>query len=235
MMPEESPSPVVLATIEALHQIRNDCPGQSILLITAGATCEDIDDVRYLTNRSTGSIGLALAREARRRGIPHLLLLGAGAHQSEEHGPTVRFRSADDLHAALHAALGDCHALIMSAAVADYTPCRKEPGKRKKDGDEWVLRLKRTPDILQSLAQHPNSEGRFVVGFALEATLDEAEGQRKLKAKNLDALLLNTTAAFGPGMSEAVLLFPDGEARPLGTVSKDELASSLLDLLPAGF
>jgi phosphopantothenoylcysteine decarboxylase/phosphopantothenate--cysteine ligase len=133
------------------------------------------------------------------------------------------------MRGAVLAALPWCDILLMAAAVADYTPVAPETErKRHKDGDEWVLRLRRTRDILRDVAGHPARRGKTVIGFSLDVDLDLEEGARKLREKSLDGIVVNGAAALGADRTEAVLLRPSAPALPLGTGSKREVADALL-------
>ncbi len=198
------------------------------LLVTAGPTCEDLDEVRFLTNRSTGRMGLAVAAAGAAAGWRVLLLLGPTPLPPPPGVECVRFRSAADLHRAVLAAWPWCEALVMTAAVADYTPAEKFAGKLKKGDGELVLRFKRTVDILRDLAERPDRPGKTVIGFALETEIDLAEGERKLRAKKLDAIVVNATRAFGAEDNSAWLLSPGAAPQDLGCLPKTELARRLV-------
>jgi len=217
-----------------------ECAVQSLLsragrrlLITAGPTCEDIDAVRFITNRATGRSGILLAEQAAARGWSALLILGPTPLASPPGVATVRVRSAQEMHDAVCAALPWTQALVMTAAVADYRPALWLPGKLKKTPGPLTLTLERTADILASVAAHPDRTGRTIFGFALDTPHDRAEGMRKLRAKNLDAILINTTQAFTADTSAYLLLRRDASQADLGTLSRTELASRILDELDA--
>ena len=176
------------------------------ILITGGATCEDIDPVRFITNRSTGKMGIAVAKAALALKMQPLLLLGAYAVNPPKNVPVVRFRSAADLLAKITTAFTWCDALVMTAAVADYTPATYAYSKiHKMDGD-LTLRLKRTPDILKTLTRHPARREKRICGFSLDTKMDLAEGREKMTRKKLEMLVVNTTAAFAVSDTSAVIL-----------------------------
>ncbi len=212
---------------QALHTLAGQ-PGPHVL-VTGGPTCEDIDSVRFLTNRSTGRMGIALAAAAVQRRCSVLLVLGPTPLAPPDGAACVRVRSAQEMCGAVLAGLPWCQALLMAAAVADYAPAHTLPAKRAKDDAEWVLRLRRTPDVLAAVRDHPDRTGKTVLGFALQDKLDVDAGTRKLRQKGLDAIVVNTTAAFGAGTSPACLIRPDGTQRRLDCASKSDLAAAILD------
>lgn len=246
-LPSSSPADAVRATLAAFP-----ATGRR-LLVTAGPTVEDIDAVRFLTNRSTGRMGLAVAEAAATAAWSTLLILGPTPlplpyawrdDATSPHRALVRVRSAADMTEAVAAALGSVDALVMTAAVADYTPATPIPGKLKKSEGDWTLTLKRTVDILSMVKEHPTRAGeaaqgaltrrlRAVVGFSLGVDMDEAEGWRKLRAKGLDGIVVNTASAFGASTTTARFLRVDGTTRDFGAASKETLASALLDELDA--
>lgn len=201
------------------------------LLVTGGPTCEDIDAVRFLGNRSTGRMGIELAAAAVARGWPTLLVLGPTALAPPTPVSCLRVRSAAEMGAAVMAAFPWCEALVMAAAVADYTPLAPQAGKLKKNDGELVLRLERTADILLEVSRQPGREKKRVIGFALEETLELEAGKRKLLAKGLDTVILNTPAAFGAEASEVCIISASGAVNKLGHVRKSKLAVVVLDLL----
>ncbi len=203
--------------------------GAPRILITTGPTAEDIDQVRFLSNRSSGRTGLALAAEVLRRGWQPVLVAGPLGVTVPETVPCLPLRSAEEMHDAVLEALPGVDALVMAAAVADYTPAEPVRGKLKKQPGDLLLRLVRTPDILAAVAEHPARSGRIVIGFALEAEQDLEAARRKMHEKKLDAIVLNTPEAFGTEGTSALLLLPDRET-PLGPFeTKTDLARGLCD------
>lgn len=197
------------------------------VLVTAGPTAEDIDPVRYLTNRSTGRMGIEMARAVQMAGGSATLVLGPTALPPPEGVDVVRVRSAADMAAAVLRHLPGHQALVMAAAVADYTPAEPLESKlKKKDGDLY-LRLKRTTDILAAVKDSPHRAGKCVVGFSLDVGVNIAEGRRKLEEKDLDFIVVNTTASFGSDRESAVIISRYGEEH-CGEIGKGELAGILL-------
>ncbi len=211
------------------------------VVVTAGPTCEPIDPVRYVANRSTGAMGYALAAAA----------AGAGAQVTLVSGPVtlpvprglagvVQVQTGREMAAAVDAALADgADWLVMCAAVADFTPAEPAPGKLKKDvlGDTWNLRLVRNPDILGEIVPRHRATGLKVVGFALETEDVVARALGKLRAKGLDFIVANNPSAEGSGFGdvrhELILLGPAGELWRSGSQPKAALAPALLAQLDA--
>lgn len=206
------------------------------VLVTAGPTREAVDPVRFLSNRSTGAMGLALAEAAFRRGARVTLVAGPGVPPSSLPLERVDVVSAADMHAAVMART-DADVIIGAAAVADYTPARVSPSKIKKSDDDLDLPLVRTADILADVgaAKRP---GQVLVGFALETDDGEANAKAKLERKRLDWIVLNDPnepgAGFGAGTNRVTVFGRDGSRHDFPLLPKDELAGRLLDLLGPG-
>ena len=211
------------------------------VVVTAGPTCEPIDPVRYVANRSTGAMGYALAAAAARGGAQVTLISGPVALPVPRGMAGVfHVETGRQMAEAVDAALGaGADWLVMCAAVADFTPAEPAAGKLKKDvlGDEWSLRMVRNPDILGEVVPRHRAGGIKVVGFALETedVVDRAMG--KLRAKGLDFIVANNPAVAGSGFGdvehEVILLGPDGELWRSGSQRKDALAPALLAQLAA--
>lgn len=196
------------------------------VLVTAGPTAEDIDPVRYITNRSTGRMGMETALAVARAGGEPRLVLGPTPLEPPPGLAVIRVRSAADMCRAVVENLAWADCLVMTAAVADYTPAEPMDTKLKKADGDLYLRLKRTPDILRTVMALPEREGKFVVGFSLDVGMNLAEGRRKLAEKRLDLIVVNTAASFGSERIRAWFLSP-GEERDLGDMEKRELADAL--------
>jgi phosphopantothenoylcysteine decarboxylase / phosphopantothenate---cysteine ligase len=197
-------------------------------LVTAGPTCEDIDDVRFITNRSTGIMGYTLAEEATRRGHEVILISGPANLQQPSVTDLISVRSAQDMFDACLGKFQDCDAVLAAAAVSDYRPA-KTKGKIKKTESDMIIRLSRTPDILAELGLRKSSQ--LLVGFALEVDKPRQNAEKKLREKHLDAIVLNTPASFGAETSDFALLLSDGTWKDLGRISKRELAAAVVDLV----
>jgi len=196
------------------------------VLITAGPTREFIDDVRYLSNASSGRMGCALAHAAEAAGHRVTFVCGPIECDPPACDTLVPVTSAAEMHHAVIQHLDGADAVLMAAAVADYAPAERRPGKIKKTDGEQALRLVRTADILAELGRR--KEGRVLVGFALEAQNARENALRKLREKNLDLIVLNGPAAMGAGRATVELLFASGEAETLEHQPKADIAVRII-------
>jgi phosphopantothenoylcysteine decarboxylase/phosphopantothenate--cysteine ligase len=207
-----------------------DLAGET-LLVTAGPTCEDIDPVRYLTNRSSGKMGYAVAADAARRGAKVLLVSGPTSLGTPQGVERVDVRSADEMHRAVVERFSGCTIAVFAAAVADYRPAEKSNQKIKRDGNALVLRLEPNPDILAMVAREKGE--RLVVGFAAETENVAENAQKKLAQKNADLIVANNVTAESAGFdsdTNIVTLFSKGgRDLPLPRLSKAEVAHRILD------
>jgi phosphopantothenoylcysteine decarboxylase/phosphopantothenate--cysteine ligase len=204
------------------------------ILITAGPTFEDIDPVRFVGNRSSGRMGYALASEALRRGATVTLVTGP-THLAPPHGAeVVKVRSAAEMHAAVMARATERDAVIMSAAVADYTPAEPAAQKVKKGDGPLTLTLQRTKDILGELGQLPSRRQKVpvLVGFAAETRDVVAYAQDKLKQKGVDLIVANDVSRTDAGFdvdTNAVTLVSSEGVEDLPLQAKSTLAATILD------
>lgn len=200
------------------------------LLVTAGPTREPLDPVRFLSNRSSGKMGYAVAAVAKERGHEVVLVSGPVALDPPAGVQVVRVTTADEMCAAVEGRIGWCDALVMAAAVADWRPVQAREQKIKKAEGLSVLHLERTPDILRRVMARKG--GRVFVGFAAEteSVLDEA--RRKLMEKGLDLIVANDVsrrdAGFEVDTNQVALLARDGSAEKLPLMSKREVASRIV-------
>ena len=197
--------------------------------MTAGPTREPLDDVRYLSNASTGRMGWEVAREARRRGARVTLLLGPSALPALAGVRTVAVETARDLLRAARRHARGCDLVVFAAAPADWRPARRARGKLKKGagGQGLVLRLVQNPDVAATLAR---SKGRRVhVGFALEVQRPLKNAIEKLSSKRFDAIVLNTPKNVGSGGGSAWWIEARQVPEQLATADKRALARSILD------
>lgn len=201
------------------------------ILVTAGPTCEDIDPVRYLTNRSSARMGYAVASEALGRGHKVVLVSGPTALAPPEGARLVPVRSAADMLAACLREFETCQAAVLAAAVADYRPASYSPLKLEKTEGPLVLRLERTEDIARRLGSMKGE--RFAVGFALESGEGRLNAERKLAEKDFDAIVLNRPESFGSERIRAEILTRGGRWSEPAELTKAELASRILDLVEA--
>jgi phosphopantothenoylcysteine decarboxylase / phosphopantothenate---cysteine ligase len=202
-------------------------------VVTAGPTREALDPVRYLSNRSSGKMGYAIAAAALEAGHEVILLSGPVALSAPSGAEVVRITSGDEMFTAASAHFTRCDVFVMCAAVSDYKPTRYAPQKMKKARGPFSLALEPTRDILSSLTSRPHA--CFVVGFAAETEELRAHARRKLTEKNCDLLVANDVARSDIGMdsdeNELRILFKDGAEKKLSRGKKTELARALLKII----
>lgn len=226
------PEEIVAAAVAVLQ------PAQSLagrtLLVSAGPTYEDLDPVRYLGNRSSGRMGMAIAEEAARRGARVVLVLGPTTVAPPGGVQVVRVRSAAEMHHAVFAEAERADAIVMAAAVADYTPAGGAAAQKvaKEEGD-LGLRLVRTRDILADLGAWRGDRRRPVlVGFAAETTDVVAKARAKLARKRADLIVANDVsradAGFEVATNAATLVAADGE-QDVPLQAKSVVAARILD------
>lgn len=208
-----------------------DFKGETVL-VTAGPTEEPVDPVRYLSNRSSGKMGYAVAEAARRRGAEVVLVSGP-THLEPPSGIALRrVRTAEEMAAGVFENLADASVVVMTAAVADFRAARVEPGKIKRGVASRVLELEPTEDILAGIARR-RRPGQIVVGFAAETDQLVENARGKLEAKKLDLVVANDITQEGAGFDVdtniVTLVFPDGRTLPLERMSKLEVAGRVLD------
>lgn len=203
------------------------------ILITAGPTREPIDPVRYLTNRSSGKMGYALAASAAKRGHQVTLISGPTALDIPEGVDYLPIESAEDMYQAVESQISRQDIAIFAAAVADYTPAVIADQKIKKQNDELTLSLKKTKDILGSARSIMNFKGTLV-GFAAETENLEDNARGKLQRKACDLVIGNDVSrkdiGFDSSENEALLVYPD-HTETLPKDSKDHLAFHLIELI----
>lgn len=200
------------------------------LIVTAGATIEAIDPVRFISNHSTGKMGYAIAGELARRGAAVTLVSGRTALAVPAGVERVDVISAEDMYRATVERFEGSDGAVMCAAVADYTPKEVATQKLKKSDDDLRIELRRTKDIAAALGREKG--GRVLVGFALESNDGEAHAQKKLHEKALDFIVLNSLqdkgAGFGVDTNKVTFIDSEGkEALPL--MSKSEVAARIAD------
>lgn len=199
------------------------------ILVTAGPTREFLDDVRFLSNPSSGRMGFACAKAAARAGHQVLLVTGPVELPDPPGVRTVRVVSAHDMHRAALRAWPRMHAAIMTAAVGDYRPARRVAGKIKKSASPLTLKLVRTRDILLELGRRKGR--RLLVGFALETADGPRQALLKYERKNLDFIVLNGPASFGAGRMDADVYREGAVAKRFRGAPKDAVARWLVAAL----
>jgi phosphopantothenoylcysteine decarboxylase / phosphopantothenate---cysteine ligase len=220
---------VVLAEIERALSPQ-DLRGERVL-VTAGPNREPIDPVRFISNRSTGKMGFALAAAAWKRGAEVILVAGPTAlatpHGVQRHDTTT----AEEMRRAVAAEFARASILFMAAAVADYRPARPAPEKVKKGSGRLTLELDRTVDILAELA--PRKGEQFVVGFAAETEQVIANAERKLEEKHLDLIVANDVAGSQTGFevdtNAVTMIERSGHHEAVPLMSKDAVADRIID------
>jgi phosphopantothenoylcysteine decarboxylase/phosphopantothenate--cysteine ligase len=226
-----------LASIDAIVEVvgqtlglRRDLEGET-LLVTAGPTCEDLDPVRFFTNRSSGKMGYALAEAGIRRGATVVLISGPTALEPPRGVEFVPVRSAEELRRATLEHFPTATAVLMAAAVADYRPARTESKKMKRGGGLLTVALEPTPDILAELSR--NKGTRILVGFAAETGAVADSARAKLLSKGADVVVANDVTQEGAGFdvdTNIVTLFRrDSSELSLPQMSKLEVAGCVLD------
>jgi phosphopantothenoylcysteine decarboxylase/phosphopantothenate--cysteine ligase len=203
------------------------------VLITAGPTVEPIDPVRYLTNRSSGKMGYALATAAAKRGHSVLLISGPTSLEIPEGVDYLPIESAADMYQAVESQIGRHDIAIFAAAVADYSPAHVADQKLKKSGDEMTLTLTRTRDILGSAREIMDFKGTLV-GFAAETENVVGNARAKCLRKQCDLVIANDVSrqdiGFDSPENEVTLVYPDrDEALPQD--SKEHLAFHLIEII----
>ena len=221
----------ILAAVLAAVYPRRDWSGRK-LLISAGPTQEVIDPVRYISNRSSGKMGYALAEAARARGADVVLVSGPTSLPAPAGVECCAVTTAEEMRKAIMNRLAWSDTVIMAAAVADFRPVRPSAQKiKKRHGPVTQLQLEPTDDILKELGERRTSQ--LLVGFAAETEDLLAHAREKLHAKGVDLLVANDVTAAGSGFgsdtNRVVLLSPNGAAEELPLLSKRDVADRMLD------
>jgi phosphopantothenoylcysteine decarboxylase / phosphopantothenate---cysteine ligase len=220
----------IVAAVASAVSKGGDLSGRT-LLITAGPTHEPLDPVRFIGNRSSGKMGIALATEAVARGAEVHLVLGPGTAGPPPGADAVNVTTAEEMRAAVMEQVEHADAVVMAAAVADFRPATEAHGKLKKEAGAPQLSLVPTPDILRELGDR--RDGGILVGFAAETSDLEGSGRRKLAEKGLDLIVVNEVGragtGFGSDTNNAMILARDGRDEPMRTWTKRRLASAICD------
>jgi phosphopantothenoylcysteine decarboxylase/phosphopantothenate--cysteine ligase len=220
----------IISAVREVLQLRHDLEGQTILL-TAGPTQEDLDPVRFLTNRSSGRMGYAVAEAAAQRGARVILITGPTVLETPAGVTRVNVRTALEMLNAVEEHFVQATTAVFAAAVADYRPADLSSHKIKKTGAEITLRLEQNPDILAAAARKKGN--RLVVGFAAETDKVAENARKKLREKDADLIVANDVTAEGAGFdldTNVVTLFSrDGRDLALPKLTKSEVAHRILD------
>jgi phosphopantothenoylcysteine decarboxylase/phosphopantothenate--cysteine ligase len=210
--------------------LRHDFAGQTIV-VTAGPTCEDLDPVRFLTNRSSGKMGYALAEASVHRGARAVLVSGPTDLQVPEGVDWVPVRSTEEMRNAVRERASEANVVIMAAAVADYRPTATRSEKLKRTEERLTLELEPTPDILAELGREKGT--RILVGFAAETDRVADNARAKLSRKGADMIVANDVTQEGAGFDTdtniVTLFLRDGREIPLPKLTKLDVANRILD------
>ena len=227
------PEQIVAAALEILASSgAKDLAGER-LLITVGATREEIDPVRFISNRSSGRMGFALAEAALRRGGEVTLVAGITSVNPPSGARVVRALSAEEMSRAVAQELAQHSVFIGTAAIADYRPVQRAEQKIKKSEEQITLALERTPDVLSQVAA-ARANGMIVVGFAAETENLVANAREKLQRKKLDAIVANDVTREGSGFdsaTNAITIITHNDTLELPLLSKREAADRILDVI----
>ena len=223
------PETIVGEVVKTLTK-EKDLEGKSII-VTAGRTEEPLDPVRYLSNRSSGKMGYAIAQEAYERGAKVTLISGPSNLPPPSGLNFIQVQTAQEMLTAVRYAFKKADALIMSAAVSDFSPTFISKEKVKRGGEEILLKLKSTIDILKEMGK--NKKEKILVGFSLETEDEIKNAKKKLSEKNLDLIVVNNPNVPGAGFevdtNQVTLIDKRGKIEKLPLLSKKEVASKILD------
>ncbi len=214
-------------------------PGESLkgrkVLVTAGPTVEDLDPVRFISNRSSGKMGYAIAQEAVRRGADVVLVSGPCSLNPPHGALLVSVRSAAEMAGEVFARFSETDIVVMAAAVGDYRPVRVSVQKIKKSEPRLTLELESTPDILKCLGERKTRQ--LLVGFAAESENLEEHARRKLQEKNLDLIVANDisgpSSTFGSDSNQITLIDAEGAVERLDLLPKSRVAEILWSRIEA--
>jgi phosphopantothenoylcysteine decarboxylase/phosphopantothenate--cysteine ligase len=202
-------------------------------VVTAGPTREPLDPVRFISNRSSGKMGYAIAEAAIAQGHEVTLISGPASIAPPRGAKNVSITTSDELHDAVHRAVAECDVLVMCAAVSDYKPAARSARKLKKRKTPFALKLVPTRDILASLPQ--GDRNYLVVGFAAETHDLKINARKKLRKKNCDAIVANDVSGSEIGMesdeNEVTIFFRNGESKRISRARKTIIARELVKII----
>lgn len=228
-LPDEE---TLLNYIEKALSNRNDFAGKKVL-VTAGATRESIDPVRYITNHSSGKMGYAIAKSAMLRGADVTLISGITSLSDVPFVENIKITSAQDMFEAVTKNFSDYDVIIKAAAVADYRPAKIYDNKVKKSDGEMKIELERTKDILKYLGEN-KKENQILCGFSMETENMIENSRKKLISKNLDMIVCNNLKDKGAGFqtdTNKVTIISKNNETSLDLMTKSEVADKILDFI----
>jgi len=234
--PGRLPDPAVIVEEARFLLSPKDLSGLRVV-VTAGPTLEPIDPVRYITNRSSGKMGYAVAAAARMRGADVVLISGPTRLDPPAGVQFVRVQTTEEMRREVLSRSESCDVVVKAAAVLDYRPLKTAPQKIKKDDRALTLELRPNPDILAELGSRKESKSMLLVGFAAETNDLLSNAKAKLKKKNLNMIVANDVTAADAGFdsdnNRVKVLFRDGSVEDWPLLSKQEVADRLLDRIKA--
>lgn len=226
------PEKIVQKIVEILT-IKPDLKGKTIL-VTAGPTREALDPIRFISNRSSGKMGYAIANVALQRGAEVILITGPTNITPPNNAKVINVESALQMYEAVMSNASQANIIIMSAAVSDYRPKEFSHQKIKRDKGEITLILQENPDILAELGKN-KKDGQIIIGFSMETENLLENSIKKLRKKNLDFIIANDLskegAGFGTDTNIVTIISANGEAKELPLMSKHDVANAILDLV----
>lgn len=225
----EEPEMIIARMKEFFSERKQQLLEGKNMVITAGPTIERIDPVRYLTNRSTGKMGYAIAEEAAKMGA-NVTLVSSSSLQTPPNVQLIQIETAEDMYHAVMSRYEEADIVIKAAAVADYRPKVVHAQKMKKKDGDLMIEMERTKDILKELGQQKHHQ--FLVGFAAETENVEFYAKKKIKDKNADMIVANNVsepgAGFGKDTNIVTIYKKDGTKKSLPLLSKNDTAKALL-------
>ncbi|HEX3183612.1 MAG TPA: bifunctional phosphopantothenoylcysteine decarboxylase/phosphopantothenate--cysteine ligase CoaBC [Pyrinomonadaceae bacterium] len=228
------PDRIVAAALEILASSRAKDLTNERILITVGATREEIDPVRFISNRSSGRMGFALAEAALKRGAEVTVVRGVTTVEAPAGVRVIKALSAEEMSRAVASETAKASVFIGAAAIADYRPSERVGEKIKKSEETLTLTLERTPDVLSQVAAS-RSNGMLVIGFAAETENVVENARQKLASKNLDAIVANDVsradAGFDTTTNAVTIITKNAEPVELPVMSKQEAANRVLDVI----
>jgi phosphopantothenoylcysteine decarboxylase / phosphopantothenate---cysteine ligase len=223
----------IIGILSSFFMKEKDLSGKHVL-ITAGPTYEQLDPVRFIGNNSTGKMGIAIAKEAAKRGATVHLVLGPSTEEVPTNINLYKVRSAAEMFEASVSMFASIDIAIMSAAVADYAPINLAKEKIKKRDDNFNLELRKTKDILKHLGSIKKSN-QTLVGFALETENETENAKKKLESKNADFIVLNSMkdagAGFGHNTNKITIFDKEGKAYQFEMKSKELVAVDIINTI----